>query len=119
VATLSRISGERRFGCKGLSVAKTTDCEYVHPNTCLCLCTGIVGNARDAGLAVNAWTVDSRVGGWALTQRGVDGLIASSPHVASWVERATPASVSSQIEMEPLSDFGSSPTYVIVDKTVG
>jgi glycerophosphoryl diester phosphodiesterase len=69
-----------------LDVAVRTDCEYVHPNAWLCLFTGIVGDAHDAGLAVNAWTVDSRVGAWALAHRGVDGLIASSPHVTEWVE---------------------------------
>ncbi|WP_299268253.1 glycerophosphodiester phosphodiesterase [Halorientalis sp.] len=69
-----------------LEVAATADCEYVHPNAWLCLFTGIVGDAHDAGLAVNAWTVDSRVGAWALAHRGVDGLIASSPHVTEWVE---------------------------------
>lgn len=69
-----------------LDVAVTTDCEYVHPNAWLCLFTGIVGAAHDAGLAVNAWTVDSRPGAWALAYRGVDGLIASSPHVTGWLE---------------------------------
>jgi glycerophosphoryl diester phosphodiesterase len=68
-----------------LGAAVTTDCEYVHPNAWLCLFTSIVGDAHDAGLEVNAWTVDSRAGAWALARRGVDGLIASSPHVTGWV----------------------------------
>lgn len=68
-----------------LEVAVTTGCEYVHPNAWLCLFTGIVGDAHDAGLEVNAWTVDSRVGAWALAHRGVDGLIASSPDVTRWI----------------------------------
>ncbi|WP_436903221.1 glycerophosphodiester phosphodiesterase [Halovenus halobia] len=69
-----------------LAVAKNLDCAFVHPNAWLCLLTGIVGDAHDAGLEVNAWTVDSRPGAWALTRRGVDGLIASSPHVTAWVD---------------------------------
>lgn len=70
----------------GLAVARNLDCAFVHPNAWLCLLTGIVSNAHDAGLEVNAWTVDSRPGAWALARRGVDGLIASSPHVTAWVE---------------------------------
>jgi len=69
-----------------LAVATDLDCAFVHPNAWLCLLTGVVASAHDAGLAVNAWTVDSRPGAWALSQRGVDGLIASSPHVTGWIE---------------------------------
>ncbi|AQL41507.1 glycerophosphodiester phosphodiesterase [Halorientalis sp. IM1011] len=69
-----------------LTVARELDCGYVHPNAWQCLLTGVVGAAHDAGLGVNAWTVDSRPGAWALQRRGVDGLIASSPHVTEWVE---------------------------------
>ncbi|WP_246989147.1 glycerophosphodiester phosphodiesterase [Halorientalis marina] len=69
-----------------LTVARDLDCAFVHPNAWLCLLTGVVADARDAGLAVNAWTVDSRPGAWALTRRGVDGLIASSPHVTDWIK---------------------------------
>lgn len=68
-----------------LAVAMGLDCAFVHPNAWLCLLTGVVARAHDAGLAVNAWTVDSRPGAWALSRRGVDGLIASSPHVVDWV----------------------------------
>jgi Glycerophosphoryl diester phosphodiesterase len=68
-----------------LAVAMDLDCAFVHPNAWLCLLTGVVARAHDAGLAVNAWTVDSRPGAWALSRRGVDGLIASSPHVVDWV----------------------------------
>lgn len=69
-----------------LAVATDLDCAFVHPNAWLCLLTGVVARAHDAGLAVNAWTVDSRPGAWALSRRGVDGLIASSPHVTAWIE---------------------------------
>jgi glycerophosphoryl diester phosphodiesterase len=69
-----------------LSVATDLDCAFVHPNAWLCLLTGVVADAHDAGLAVNAWTVDSRPGAWALSWRGVDGLIASSPHVTGWLD---------------------------------
>ncbi|MFB6084208.1 MAG: glycerophosphodiester phosphodiesterase [Halorientalis sp.] len=69
-----------------LAVARNLDCAYVHPNAWLCLLTGVVADAHDAGLAVNAWTVDSRPGAWALARRGVDGVIASSPHVTNWID---------------------------------
>jgi glycerophosphoryl diester phosphodiesterase len=69
-----------------LSVARDLDCDHVHPNAWYCLLTDVVAEADEAGLTVNAWTVDSRPGAWALARRGVDGLIASSPHVTSWVE---------------------------------
>ena len=70
----------------GLDVALDLDCAFVHPNAWLCLLTGVVADAHESGLAVNAWTVDSRPGAWALERCGVDGLIASSPHVTEWVE---------------------------------
>jgi glycerophosphoryl diester phosphodiesterase len=69
-----------------LSVAMDLDCAFVHPNAWLCLLTGVVADAHDAGLGINAWTVDSRPAAWALSRRGVDGLIASSPHVTGWIE---------------------------------
>lgn len=69
-----------------LAVARELDCAFVHPNAWLCLLTGVVADAHNAGLSVNAWTVDSRPGAWALAQRGVDGLIASSPHVTEWTK---------------------------------
>jgi glycerophosphoryl diester phosphodiesterase len=69
-----------------LAVARDLDCTFVHPNAWLCLLTGVVAEAHDAGLEVNAWTVDSSPGAWALARRGVDGLIASSPHVTGWIE---------------------------------
>jgi glycerophosphoryl diester phosphodiesterase len=69
-----------------LAVATDLDCAYVHPNAWQCLLTGVVADAHDAGLAVNAWTVDSRPGAWALSRRGVDGLIASSPSVTGWLD---------------------------------
>ncbi|ELZ31399.1 glycerophosphodiester phosphodiesterase [Halogeometricum pallidum JCM 14848] len=69
-----------------LGVANDLECAYVHPNAWLCLLTDVVENAHRAGMTVNAWTVDSRLGAWALQRRGVDGVIASSPHVTEWVE---------------------------------
>jgi glycerophosphoryl diester phosphodiesterase len=69
-----------------LRIATDLDCTFVHPNAWLCLLTGVIADAHDAGLRVNAWTVDSRLGAWALSWRGVDGLIASSPHVTGWTE---------------------------------
>ncbi|MDS0294963.1 hypothetical protein [Halogeometricum luteum] len=41
---------------------------------------------HEAGMTVNAWTVDSRLGALALERRGVDGVIASSPRVTERVE---------------------------------
>ena len=69
-----------------LAIATDLGCAFVHPNAWLCLLTGVVADAHGAGLTVNAWTVDSRLGAWALARRGVDGLIASSPHVTDWIE---------------------------------
>jgi glycerophosphoryl diester phosphodiesterase len=69
-----------------LGVATDLGCTFVHPHAWLCLLTGVVADAHDAGLAVNAWTVDSRPGAWALSWRDVDGLVASSPHVTGWIE---------------------------------
>jgi glycerophosphoryl diester phosphodiesterase len=68
-----------------LGVAKDLDCTYVHPNAWLCLLTNVTEEAHEAGMIVNAWTVDSRLGAWALDRRGVDGVIASSPRATEWV----------------------------------
>lgn len=64
-----------------IEFAESIDCAFVHPHTSLCLLTDLVTQAHDAGMEVNAWTVDSQPGAWALKQRGVDGVIASSPDV--------------------------------------
>jgi glycerophosphoryl diester phosphodiesterase len=64
-----------------IEFADSIDCQYVHPHTSLCLVTDLVSEAHDAGMEVNAWTVDSRASAWALEKRGVDGVIASSPDV--------------------------------------
>jgi glycerophosphoryl diester phosphodiesterase len=64
-----------------IEFAQSIDCEFVHPHTSVCLLTDLVTQAHDAGMEVNAWTVDTRSAAWALEQRGVDGVIASSPDV--------------------------------------
>jgi glycerophosphoryl diester phosphodiesterase len=64
-----------------LAFAAEIDCAYVHPHTSICLVTDVVAQAHEAGMEVNAWTVDSRAAAWALEKRGVDGVIASSPSV--------------------------------------
>jgi glycerophosphoryl diester phosphodiesterase len=69
-----------------LAVAKELNCDYVHPNAWHCLITSIVADAHNMGMMVNAWTVDSRLGAWIFARRGVDGVIASSPHVTEWLE---------------------------------
>ena len=84
-----------------LDVAKDLDCNFVHPNAWLCLLTDVTEEAHRAGMKVNAWTVDSRLGAWALHRRGVDGVIASSPRVTDWVEDPN----ASPFPKGPLSDF--------------
>ena len=64
-----------------LVLADDLECSFVHPHTSLCLLTDVVAEAHDAGMEVNAWTVDSRAAAWALEKRGADGVIASSPSV--------------------------------------
>jgi len=64
-----------------VALADSLDCAFVHPHTAVCLFTDVVSQAHDAGMEVNAWTVDSGVAAWALEERGVDGVIASSPAV--------------------------------------
>lgn len=69
-----------------VALAADLGCAFAHPNAWACLLTGVVRAAHDAGMEVNAWTVESRPGAWALRRRGVDGVIASSPHVTEWIK---------------------------------
>lgn len=64
-----------------IDLARSLDCAFVHAHTSVCLLTDLVSTAHERDMAVHAWTVDSRIGAWALEQRGVDGVIASSPSV--------------------------------------
>jgi glycerophosphoryl diester phosphodiesterase len=59
--------------------ATTLDCEYANPHWTLCFATDLVERAHEKGMEVHAWPVDSRVLGWALERRGVDGLIMTQP----------------------------------------
>jgi len=61
-----------------LETAVDLDCPLVHPEQTLCLGSSIVERAHDAGLSVNAWTVDSAQMGKSLAERGIDGVIADS-----------------------------------------
>lgn len=62
-----------------LDTADALDCEYANPHWSLCLATDVVERAHDAGMAVHAWPVGSKLIAAALVRRGVDGLIASRP----------------------------------------
>lgn len=64
-----------------IETALSLDCAFVHPHESVCLLTDVIEDAHEAGMGVNAWTVDSRMLAWALSRRGVDGLIADSPNV--------------------------------------
>ncbi|WP_114576174.1 glycerophosphodiester phosphodiesterase [Saliphagus sp. LR7] len=60
------------------SVADRFDCVAVHPRADLPFRSAIVPRAHRRGLAVNAWTVDSRLEMLALALVGVDGVFADS-----------------------------------------
>lgn len=52
------------------------DCAAVHPSMALATEPGVVDAAREAGLAVHAWTATDRADGMRLRDAGVDGIIA-------------------------------------------
>ncbi|WP_276301700.1 glycerophosphodiester phosphodiesterase [Halorussus lipolyticus] len=70
-----------------VETARELGCEFLHPHFEACLDaeddagTGLVAQAHDAGLEVNAWTVKTPEEADALRAVGVDGLIADSPDV--------------------------------------
>ncbi|WP_336364564.1 glycerophosphodiester phosphodiesterase [Halalkalicoccus salilacus] len=64
-----------------LEIADLIGCTYANTHWALCLCTDVIDRAHDCGMEVHAWPVGSRVIAEALRWRGVDGLIARSPHV--------------------------------------
>ncbi|MFC4549123.1 MULTISPECIES: glycerophosphodiester phosphodiesterase [Halorussus] len=59
--------------------AAALDCEYAFPHWTLCLATDVVERAHDAGMAVHAWPVGSRMLARALSRGGVDGVVATEP----------------------------------------
>ncbi|WP_121822664.1 glycerophosphodiester phosphodiesterase [Halostella salina] len=61
-----------------VATAAGLGCEALHPSFPLCLVTRIVGRAHDAGLDVNAWTVQRRSVAGLLDVCGVDGVIADA-----------------------------------------
>ncbi|GAB3413288.1 glycerophosphodiester phosphodiesterase [Haloparvum alkalitolerans] len=58
-----------------LRTARAVDAEAVHPSLRLCTGTGVVAAAREEGLAVNGWTVETAADAETLRSAGVDGLI--------------------------------------------
>lgn len=64
-----------------LETAADLDCVAVHPRVDLCFRTAIVPRAHRRGLAVNAWTIDSRLEAALVAVTGVDGVFVDS----SWV----------------------------------
>ncbi|GAB3029413.1 glycerophosphodiester phosphodiesterase [Natronobiforma cellulositropha] len=57
-----------------LSVAERYDCVAIHPRADLCARTLLVARAHRHGLAVTAWTVDSRLEAALVALLGVDGV---------------------------------------------
>lgn len=64
---------------RALRTASQLDCDAIHPRLDRCLRTRLVSRAHAHGLAVVAWTVDSRVEAWLLGLVGVDGVFADRP----------------------------------------
>ncbi|MCU4739867.1 glycerophosphodiester phosphodiesterase [Natronoglomus mannanivorans] len=61
-----------------LETAAALDCVAVHPRADLCFRTVIVPRAHRHGLAVNAWTVDSRLEAALVALVGADGVFVDS-----------------------------------------
>ncbi|MGV9182462.1 glycerophosphoryl diester phosphodiesterase [Arcanobacterium canis] len=61
------------------SVAELVGASYIHPQESL-LSRELVKDFHDAGLKVNAWTVNDRARANLLINWGVDGLISNVPH---------------------------------------
>lgn len=72
-----------------LEIADLIGCTYANPHWALCLCTDVLDRAHDCGMEVHAWPVGSRVIAEALQWKGVDGIIARSPHVVTSDENVT------------------------------
>lgn len=70
-----------------LDVATTVGCDAIHPRADLCLRTLLVPRAHRRGLAVVAWTVDSRIETLPLALAGVDGVFADRPPRGGRAER--------------------------------
>lgn len=56
------------------------DCSYLHPPKTV-LSNALVERAHEAGLTVNAWTVENRAEADMLRKTGVDGFISNDPDV--------------------------------------
>lgn len=64
------------------------DCAGIHPRHDSCTTGDLVARAHDAGLVVNAWTVETRERATRLERAGVDGVIADRSDVLEDVESA-------------------------------
>lgn len=42
-----------------IGTALSLDCAFVHPHESVCLLTDVIADTHDAGMEVNAWTIDS------------------------------------------------------------
>ncbi|MFB6108046.1 MAG: glycerophosphodiester phosphodiesterase [Haloplanus sp.] len=63
--------------------ARDLDCAFLHPHHDRCD-ADFVARAHDAGLAVNAWTVDDRATARRLADAGVDGVVADRRDVLDY-----------------------------------
>lgn len=72
---LAYVTRSARGAC---TVADRFDCVAVHPRADLLVRSAIVPRARRRGLAVNAWTVDSRLETLLIALAGADGVFADS-----------------------------------------
>lgn len=71
----------------GIERALTAGCEFVHVHHELCTETDTVERAHDAGLSVDAWTIDDRTTAAAVARSGVDAMTVDRWDVAGDSER--------------------------------
>lgn len=77
--TVTRAYIFERRPIRGVETARALGCAFAHPHWLLCFGRGLVERAHDAGIEVNAWSVDSPLLARALEHADVDGLIAARP----------------------------------------
>lgn len=70
-------------GQRGLARAAAADCAALHPPVDRIEDTSLVARAHDAGLTVNAWTVDTWLDATRCRRAGVDGVLADYPGVVA------------------------------------
>ena len=69
-----------------LTTTRLLECDRANFHWAVCLATDAPERAASQGMDVFAWPVGSRLVAWALGRRGIDGIIATTPAVASWAE---------------------------------